>query len=388
MKMLWCHDGPINKFNNEYYGISLNNEVFKRYFYFADQITVACRINNLSDYKEVNNYSKIDLKNTSFLELPNCSTLKGILRDRRKAKTMLKKVIKEMDIVVIRLPSILGFIAVNLAIKYNKKYIIELVACPWDSLWYYGNIQGKIMAPLEFLLTKKHVKKAKNVIYVSKFFLQKRYPNFNNNVGCSDVLLEEPNKMILEKRINKIKKMKNNQIVLGLIGGLEISYRGHDVAIKILSELKKKNIDCIFRFLGKGKNDKIVKMAEKYGVQEMIEFSGVLPSGDKVFEWIDEIDILVMPTKQETLGRAVIEAMSRGCPILGSYETGIPEQIGSDCVFYAKDYINFSDKIEFMINNKQYMQYCAEENFYRSHKYMSVETDKVRKHFYKKCLEK
>ena len=56
-----------------------------------------------------------------------------------------------------------------------------------------------------------------------------------------------------------------------------------------------------------------------------------------MFEWIDNLDILVMPTLAESLGRAVIEAMSRGCPVIGSIETALPEQIGSDCITYARN---------------------------------------------------
>ena len=36
-----------------------------------------------------------------------------------------------------------------------------------------------------------------------------------------------------------------------------------------------------------------------------------------------------------------------------------------------------------MISDKSYMEYCAQENFYRSYKYSNAETDRIRNAFYK-----
>ena len=135
--------------------------------------------------------------------------------------------------------------------------------------------------------------------------------------------------------------------------------------------------------MGGGSKKNWIEYSRKYDVENSVIYSGTLPSGEPVLNWIDEMDILIMPTQAETLGRAIIEAMSRACPVLGSVETAIGEQIGSDCLFYAEDYIRLASLIKRMINDTDYMRYCAYENFYRSFKYSNKQTDKIRNEFFR-----
>ena len=44
---------------------------------------------------------------------------------------------------------------------------------------------------------------------------------------------------------------------------------------------------------------------------------------DKVFEWLDTIDLYVQPSLTEGMPRAAIEAMSRGCPVVVSDVGGL-----------------------------------------------------------------
>ena len=168
-----------------------------------------------------------------------------------------------------------------------------------------------------------------------------------------------------------------------MIGANSVGYRGHDTLLKAVAKLRKDGTNCRVRFLGGGNPSRWEKMSEDLGISDFVSFDGSLPHGVEVLNWIDDIDILVMPTRAESLGRAVIEAMSRGCPVLGTIETGIREQIGSDCLFHAGDCAAIVQKVEYMISDKSYMEYCAQENFYRSYKYSNAETDRIRNAFYK-----
>ena len=136
------------------------------------------------------------------------------------------------------------------------------------------------------------------------------------------------------------------------------------------------------KFLGGGtKNLQLIKLAESLGIKDIIEFGGRLQHNE-VLLWIDEIDVLVMPTLAESLGRAVIEAMSRACPVVGSIETALREQVGSDCIVHARDVDQITFTVENIISRKDYTKACAYENFYRAIKYASDYTYSLRKNFY------
>ena len=159
-------------------------------------------------------------------------------------------------------------------------------------------------------------------------------------------------KNVLRNRLLKIKnKSDGDKYKLGLIGSLNVNFKGHGVAIKALSYLKNKNIEL--HFLGAGDAKKWKKIAKKYGVEKQIFFDGTLPGGEKVYEWMDELDLYLIPSLQEGLPRALVEAMSRGCPAIGSNTGGIPELLGKKYIFGKKQAKKLANKIEDVLYNKE-----------------------------------
>lgn len=294
---------------------------------------------------------------------------------------VIKKYVKDAECLSLKFCFIDSFIACHYANKYNKKYVIESGTDAFKSTWYHGGAMFyKLIAIPYELLTKYYHHKASYIIYVSKRFLQRKYKSSAKQIGCSDTVLLNVDEEILRKRICRIDSQK--RVSLGLIGASHVEYRGHDTLIEVASVLKAKGFDIEIRFLGGEKNkEKRIALAKRLGIERLVFFDGYKDKKG-VFEWIDNIDILVMPTLQETLGRAVIEAMSRGCPVIGTVETALPEQIGSDCITYARNVDSIAGIIERMIEDKEYMKYCALENFYRAKKYNSTVTNEVRKQFY------
>jgi glycosyltransferase involved in cell wall biosynthesis len=61
-----------------------------------------------------------------------------------------------------------------------------------------------------------------------------------------------------------------------------------------------------------------------------VEFRGALPVGEKVFAVLDASDLFVMPSRQEGLPRAMVEAMARALPCIGSAVGGIPELLDEE----------------------------------------------------------
>ena len=185
MKILFIHSHKFRKINSRIFSLGgLSEEVLNRYINKDDEITVISRIVNeersKSNYSEIKD-SRIKIKNIYDIKL------KG-----------LKKEIRESEVVIIRLPCLIGNIAIKFAKKYNKKYLIEVVGCGWDAYWNHG-ILGKILAPISYFSMRKNVKSASNVLYVSNNFLQNRYPTKGKTIACSDVIINEVEDNILKK---------------------------------------------------------------------------------------------------------------------------------------------------------------------------------------------
>src|SRR5699024_751834 len=143
--------------------------------------------------------------------------------------------------IIARLPSSIGELAIRYAKKYNKPYLVEVVACPWDSLWNHSII-GRIMAPYSYLKMKRSVRNATYAVYVTNSFLQRRYPNKGYMTNCSNVALKEYDEESLQKRINKINEMNNNKVIIGTTAAVNVKSKGQQYIIKALGILKKQGI--------------------------------------------------------------------------------------------------------------------------------------------------
>ena len=389
MKMLFIHDNKFWKCENSLYsyGHFSYDLLWKRYLKYFDNIVAGGRIEKVDDKEKIKNLVITNGKNVSFFSLPNLMSFRGLL-SYRIAENRIRHEMEKADFAVIRLPSNLGYLACKIANEMHKNYAVEVVGCAWDSLWNHGSLVGKVYAPISFLLEKHFIRKAPNVIYVSRNFLQKRYPNHHFNVGCPDSNVSLSSAKILEQRINKIHKMEDKTIKIGLIASLNIAYKGHDTAILALEQVAKKHSNVKLCFLGDGSPDKWSKLAEEHGVEDKVEFCGTLPGGEPVLRWLDDIDIFVMPSLQETLGRALIEAMSRGCPAIGGAGTAVPEQLPDDCIHERKNYNQLADMINYMIEHPKYMELCASENFERAKKYSEEILNERRDHFWNTAIGK
>ncbi|BCD08156.1 TPA: glycosyltransferase [Bacillus cereus] len=334
MRVLFCHDGPlrVDEFHN-YYGTAHNDKTFIRYYNIADELSVAMRVNTIHKEEAEQYLSKITVSPIKVIKCPNMSSIKGMLFNKQKTVSVLEDAIIESDYIVARLPSVIGSIAVDIAKKHRKPYLVEVVACPWDAFWNHS-IKGKLVAPFMYYATKKLVRDADYSIYVTNEFLQNRYPTKGKSVSCSNVALKEFDDKILEDRLQKIQNMSGNRkIVIGTTGAVDVKYKGQRYIIQALGELKKKgNTNFIYQLVGGGNQEYLKSIAKKYDVLDQVTFLGAMPH-DKVFGWLETIDLYVQPSRQEGLPRALIEAMSAGVPAFGAKTAGIPELLDKEFIF-------------------------------------------------------
>ena len=125
-------------------------------------------------------------------------------------------------------------------------------------------------------------------------------------------------------------------------------------------------------------------IAKDLGVADQIHILKNL-SHEEVFKLLDKIDIYVQPSKQEGLPRALIEAMSRACPAIGTFTGGIPELLSDKYLYKAG---NVSD-LAFILQKltKSDLIIMAKKNFEKSRYYLPEILDAKRKTFYNEILK-
>ena len=387
MNILFVHDHTMRKLDNNFYSTGgLPNSVFYRYLNKGDVIYVYTRQINIKEKES----KLIQANSDDVICVPSEIYHKPVdyyIHKRSLRQEAIQR-LDNIDFCIIRLPSRLGSIILEEVQKKRIPYVIEMVACTWDALWNYGNLKGKIFAPISFLKTRSQIKNAENVIYVSEKFLQKRYPTKGKQIHCSNVNIKPVKEEVLKQRIDKIKnKQESDKFKIGLIGSLDVNFKGHKTAIKAISLLKEKyNIEL--HFLGPGDKNRWLKLIKKYNLQDNVFFDGVLPSGEPVFNWMDNLDLYLIPSLQEGLPRALVEAMSRGCPAIGVKTGGIPELLDERFICNKKDYNAIADKISELIKNKNEMIEQSTKNFSKAMEYTKDIIDKRRTEFLENIINK
>lgn len=379
MKVLFCHDGPLRKDpNNHYYGTAHNNDTFKRYYSLSEEIIALIRVREIEEKEAREKLSKITISPFEVIETPNASTLHGMVFNRRKTKEILKDSILNADYIVARLPSINGFLAIDIAKKLNKPYLVEVVACPWDAYWNHS-WKGKIFAPFMYYSTKTRVNKAPYVLYVTNKFLQQRYPTKGKSIGCSDVSLPKTEDIVLENKQKYFEKSVKDKIVLGTTAAVNVRYKGQQYVIEAISSLNKEGYNFEYHIVGGGDNSYLKSLAEEFKIADKVKFLGSLPH-DKVFDYLDELDIYIQPSKTEGLPRSLVEAMSRGCPAIGADAGGIPELLNPEFIFQRGSVKDLTKKLKAM--NINHMKSESESNFNKAKKFNLVKLNEKREKFY------
>ncbi|MCR9427842.1 glycosyltransferase family 4 protein, partial [Vibrio diabolicus] len=229
--------------------------------------------------------------------------------------------------------------------KLNKNIIVEVVGNVKESNFLHGSLVGKYLGFIEHYLTKKAIEKSKNTIYITKNYLQKIYPSKGKTEVCPNTYLESTS-YDRDKHV-----FTENKI--GLIGSLDVDYKGHEVALNVLKYLNRNGNKWSLYFVGGGDSRRWQNYAKALGVLDSVHFVGVLKPGKEVFNFIDEMSIMLQPSKVEAQGRAIVESMSRGKPVISTNVGGIPELLPKSQLFDTDDYPNMAKKILELASSKR-----------------------------------
>ncbi|PMH15394.1 hypothetical protein BCT60_12500 [Vibrio breoganii] len=333
---LFVHDHIFLKFNGKYYSNGkLTYNQLKYYLNYCDALTVVGRFREVG--YDPGDALKAGGENITILGMAGILSLSGLI-DHFKIKKNLRFLIEKSDFVISRVPSEYGLMASQICRKTRVPNLVEMVASPFDCLWYRGDIFAKCYAPVLRLRTRYELKLSDFVIYVTKKYLQKHYPTQGAQIGVSDAVVR------VESTSKKLTDNKN--VKIGVIGNPALKLKGIDVLYSAVTTTRRNypNANIELHIIGGGLDSDIeIKLSnESFVIQH-----GFIGCKNKLYEVLDSLDIYVQPSFTEGLPRSVIEAMSRGVPSLGSDVGGIPEIVNSRLLFPAGD----SKKLAVMLSN-------------------------------------
>lgn len=327
MKILFTSEEVIEVCNGRYYSMNLGQHLTK-YSYMGDIVCV-CYCKEVESTK----LPEVDMNSAEFIFTKKMNSLKALC-NKKGNKKIISELIghKKIDCLVCHVPSDNSSLAIKYAKKHKMPYLTVVVGCSWDALWNY-DWRGKCMAPLEYLKLKGIVANSPFALYVTQHFLQNRYPCKGETEYASNVCIKTCEKTILENRLHKIADSDfSGKINIVTTAAVNVKYKGQEYVINAIARLNREmGYKFHYYLIGGGEQDYLKMIAGHDGVSDFVHFLGALPH-DKVIKTLDKMDIYIQPSKQEGLPRALIEAMSRGLPAIGTNVAGIPELLDSDCL--------------------------------------------------------
>jgi L-malate glycosyltransferase len=125
-------------------------------------------------------------------------------------------------------------------------------------------------------------------------------------------------------RFELIKSKPGTILNIGFLGALKNNNKGLDLLLKSVSLLENKNF-----FLHIGGNgiliDNFKRMAADLNIASKCKFYGEL-SRNEIAEFYSKLDLFVLPSRYETFGIVLIEAMACGVPVIAT-RCGGPQDI-------------------------------------------------------------
>jgi len=100
-----------------------------------------------------------------------------------------------------------------------------------------------------------------------------------------------------------------------------------------------------------------------------VRFAGRLPAGEAVRAELDGSDLFILPSYQEGLPRAMIEAMARGLPCIGSTVGGIPELVPEEDRVRAGDAAGLARRIREVVSDTERMARMSARNLEKAAEY-------------------
>ena len=208
---------------------------------------------------------------------------------------------------------------------------------------------------LDFFLINITYLFASKVIPNSSYTLQtiKRFYFFNQNhskpIGNPVYLENKKSEYDLKGKL----KIKNHKLILNIARLSE--EKDHFTLIRTFNLLKKRNDKVKLLIVGEGILKKaLTNIIEKLNLTEDVFFA--TPKSD-VIQYYDNADIFVLTSRYEGFGNVLVEALSRGLPVVSTRSGSLVEEIfgdkGNRYLANIKDSENLADKINYLLENKK-----------------------------------
>jgi len=333
---------------------------WKRYLDVFGQVRVIARVANATT--PPGSWKRADGEGVTFDALPCYVGPLEYTMQFFSIKKAIRKALSRTGAVIMRVPSPIAH-CVQRELAPGHPFGLEVVGDPYE-VFAPGSVKHTMRPFLRWLLTnqlKRQCREACAVAYVTKGALQSRYRRKDTTFWTTYSSIELGDDAFVSNPRSVAVLTPPLRIIS--VGTLEVSYKGFDILIDAVSACIKADLKIQLVIVGDGRcRPELQQRAQLRGIGHQVRFACQIPSGEAVRNELDQADMFVLASKTEGLPRAMIEAMARGLPCIGSAVGGIPELLDASELVPAGDPAALAAKIQEVLRDPLRMETMSRRN--------------------------
>lgn len=355
-------------------------DFWSSYLTVFDEVKVLARVRDVADTEEGD--TTASGPGVVFFPLVGNPGTASLLLGGLDAIRTFGKLAKD-DAVILRVPSILSTFLAPQLIASGRPYGVEVVGDPYDS-FAPGSHDSPLRPFLRHWLTlemRRQVARASVASYVTERALQRRYPPLSASFNTHYSSIRLPRDAFVREHHRYSGETKHFRLIT--VGRYDHLYKATDVLIDAVAQLRAGRLDVELVVVGGGRYlEKLLSQARAAGLGDRVEFAGELPGSRAVFERLDGADLFILPSRQEGLPRAMIEAMARGLPCIGSDVGGIGELLPPERLVAPNDVDGLAQNIAALLSDPAAMTREAARNLEKAREYSAEALEGRRSELY------
>lgn len=353
-----------------------------RYLEVFEQVCVVARVREVTTVPS--DWKRADGERVSFAPVPYYVGPWQFLQHAREVKRAATNAVGTEDAVILRLGSTIASCIQPLLRKTGHPYGVEVVNDPYD-VFAPGSVKHPLRPFLRWLSPRRlrrQCDRACAAAYVTQYALQRRYPPSDRAFSTYYSDVELPDSAFVSAP--RQPKQGQQTFTLIIVGTMAQLYKAPDVLIKAVAACVNEGLDLKLVLVGDGKyRSELEKLALELKLSERACFLGQLTAGDTVRVQLDRADLFVLPSHQEGLPRALVEAMARGLPCIGSTVGGIPELLAAEDMVAPGDVTALASKIREVVTDAKRMACMSVRNLEKAKEYREEVLREKRIAFYR-----
>jgi glycosyltransferase involved in cell wall biosynthesis len=336
----------------------------RRYLTIFDQVTILARVVDRHNYKRRGRFTEGD--GVIVIPVGDWYGPFGFLFQRNAVINRLRAHIQPDSAVMMIVPGVLGTMAFADFQKIGQPYGVEVIGDPHDVFAPQASSH-----PLRSLFRwwfahnlKQQCAHATAAAYVTSEALQKRYPPNPKAFTTYYSSIELTEEAFIETPPLQRIGVRKDAFTLVHVGTMAQLYKAQDDLIRAVYHCLAQGFNIRLILVGDGKHRVgLGGLVEKLGLSGHVCFCGQLPAGEAVRQQLDQADLFVMPSRQEGLPRAMLEAMARGLPCIGTNMGGIPELLEAENLVPVNDSAALAQKIQEVLLDSERRRRMAQRNW-------------------------